>query len=332
MKAITCKKYGPPDVLKVEEVPKPVPGEDEILVKIHATTVTSGDVRIRGADFPALVWLPMRLFMGFGGPRNPILGGVLSGVVESVGSKVTLFRPGDEIFASTFEHGMGSYAEYKCLPQDAVIAPKPANLTFEEAACLFFGGHAALHFLRKGNVRPGQDVLVYGASGAVGVAAVQLAKHFGGRVTGVTSTANLELVDSLGAERVIDYTREDFTRSGEKYDIIFDTVGESPFSGSVNSLKEDGIYLRSVHLTLSAIMGGIWTGLTTGKKVIGGVAQENTEVISFLGKLAESGELKPVIDRRFPLEEIVEAHRYVQTGHKRGSVVISILKEVAGSG
>jgi len=319
MRAVVYTKYGPPDVLKLKEVEKPSPKENEVLIKIYAAAVTSGDVRLRKAD-PFLV----RLYFGLIKPKVNILGVDLAGDIESIGKDVQLFKKGDKVFGSAFDFGLGSYAEYKCLPEHAVLAIKPTNLTYEESAAVFFGGHTALHFLKKGNIKKGQKVLIYGASGAIGTFAVQLAKYFETEVTGVCSTTNLEIVKSLGADKVIDYTKEDFTKSGESYDIIFDTVGKSPFSGSVKSLNKNGFYLRAVHLSLSSILRGIWTSSTTSKKVIAGVANEKTEDLIFLKELIEAGKIKPVIDRRYPLEQIVEAHSYVEKGHKKGNVIITL--------
>ncbi len=320
MKAIIYTKYGSPDVLHLSEVDKPTPKDNEVLIKIYATTVSSGDCRMRKAD-PFAV----RFFNGLTRPKKiTILGNELAGEVEAVGKDVKLFKKGDQIFGQA---GMklGSNAEYICLPEDAAITLKPTNLTFEETATIPFGGNTALHFLRKGNIRSGQKVLIYGASGSLGTAAVQLAKHFGAEVTGVCSSANLELVKSLGADKVIDYTKEDFTKSGQIYDIIFDTTGKSPFSGCVKSLKQNGIYLRSVHMSISSIVRGLWTSMTSSRKVIGGVATERKENLVFLKELIEAGKYKPVIDRRYTFEQIPEAHRYVDQGHKKGNISITLI-------
>jgi NADPH:quinone reductase-like Zn-dependent oxidoreductase len=326
MKAIVYTKYGPPEVLLLKEVEKPTPKDDEVLIKVYATTVTSGDCRMRGLNVPAWMWLFARLWLGLIRPKNPILGVDLAGEIEAVGKDVKRFKVGDQVFGSAYNGSgtSGTYTEYLCLPEDAVLATKPANMTYEEAAAVFFGAHTALHFLRKGNILKGQKVLIYGASGSLGTYAVQLAKHFGAEVTGVCSTANLELVKSLGADSVIDYTKEDFAKSGETYDIIFDTVGKSSFSGSMRSLKKDGYYLRAVNLTLTSIAQGLWASITSSKKVIGGVAGESTEDLIFLKELIEAGKIKPVIDRTYPLEQAAEAHRYVDKGHKKGNVVITV--------
>ena len=293
--------------------------DDEILIKIHATTVTSGDSRMRRAD-PYLV----RLFNGLKVPKKvTILGNELAGEIEATGRNVKEFRIGDKVFGQC---GMtlGANAEYICLPESGALAHKPMNLTYEEAASIPFGGNTSLHFLRKGNIASSQKVLIYGASGSLGTAAVQLARHFGAEVTGVCSTANIALVKSLGADKVIDYTREDFTKSDQTYDIIYDTTGQSSFSDSVKSLTASGFYLRAVNISIPAIIRGILVSMTGSRKIIGGTAIESKENIVFLKELIEAGKFKPVIDRSYPLEQISDAHWYVDQGHKKGNVVISI--------
>jgi len=263
-----------------------------------------------------------RLFFGVSRPRQPILGTELSGVVESVGKSASKFKVGDKVFAFSGA-GMGCYAEYKCMPEDGAVALKPANLTFDEAAAMSFGGTTALNFFKRGKLQSGEKVLVNGASGGVGTAAVQLARHFGADVTGVCSAANVELVKSLGAAHVIDYTKEDFTQNGETYDVIIDTVGTAPFSRIKSSLKERGRLLLVLG-TLPDLLQIPWVSMTSSKRVIGGPATERAEDLRFLAKLAEAGEFRPVIDRRYPLEQIAEAHRYVDTGRKKGNVVITV--------
>ncbi len=320
MKAIVCTKYGFPDAMQLKEVEKPTPKENEVLIKIYATTVTSADIRIRKAD-P----FPIRFFYGFTRPKNnTVLGSELAGDIEAVGKNVKQFKAGDAVFAGAGT-SLGANAEYICLPEEGAVAIKPTNMTYEEAAAIPFGATTSLIFLRdKGKIQSGQEVLIYGASGAVGMAAVQLAKFFGAQVTGVCSTAKLELVKSLGADNVIDYTEGDFTQSGKTYDVIFDTSGKSPFSGCLSSLKNNGIYLRAVHINPSPIFRGLWTSMTSSKKVIGGVAIERKEDLIFLKELIEMGRMKSVIDRRYPLEQTAEAHRYVEQGHKKGNVVITV--------
>jgi len=319
MKAIVYERYGPPSVLQLREVAKPVPKDDEIMIKVYATTVAAGDYRLRKAD-PFLA----RLFNGLWRPkRNKILGFELAGVVESTGSGVTRFKPGDAVYAAC-GFSFGAYAEYKCLPESGGVALKPANMTFEEAAAVPVGAYTALQFLRKGNIQRGNRVLVYGASGSVGTYAVQLAKHFGAVVTGVCSTSNVELARSLGADRVIDYTKEKFPDVGPAYDIIFDTVGKSPFKNCVKRLTPNGFYLRAVHMDPLPLVHGVWVNVTSGKKVIGGTAKENAEDLTYLKELIEAGKLRAVIDRRYPLEQAPEAHQYVEQGHKKGNVVLTV--------
>ncbi len=306
MKAIVYTQYGPPEVLRLQEVRKPAPRDREVLVQVHATTVTIGDTIMRSLNLPISGWQKVmaRLVLGWRKPKRPILGMELAGKVESVGRKVTRFKPGDPVFASTFAVNFGGYAEYKCLPENGMLALKPANLTYEEAAAIPGAGQTAWQCLRKGKIQRGQQVLIYGASGAVGTYAVQLAsRHYGAVVTGVCSGANLELVRSLGAVKVLDYTRQDFTSSGEMYDVIFDAVGKlSPAQGK-RALRPSGTYINVL-----ADSGN----------------DEKLENLLLLKELIEAGELRPAIDRVYPLQQIVEAHRYVEQGHKKGNVVITL--------
>ena len=309
MKAIRYTQYGPPEVLQMANIPKPTPRPNEVLVKIHATTVTIGDCRMRSFTVPPEQWLFARLYLGVFRPRRQILGMELAGDIEAVGTKGTRFKPGDPVFASTFEAGWGGYAEYKCFPENGLLAPKPNNLDYGAAAASVGGGGTALRCLRQANIQPGQTVLIYGASGAVGTNAVQLARNlFDAEVTGVCSTANLDLVKSLGAAHVLDYTCQDFTRQGRFYDVVFDAVAKFPAAQARKALKPGGVYLN-VHRDAQAK-----TGMTP--------LQELLE----LKDLLEAGRLKPVIDRVYPLEQVVEAHRYVETGHKKGNVVIQVVQ------
>jgi NADPH:quinone reductase-like Zn-dependent oxidoreductase len=322
MKAIVATQYGSPDVLTLQEVETPTPKDNELLIKVHATTVNAGDCRMRSFDVPPLFWLPARITLGFRKPKNPIFGMELAGEVKAVGKDVKRFKVGDQVFASTFEANFGAHAEYKCLPENGAVVTKPQNMSYEEAATLPIGANTALFFLKAAHIQPGQKVLIYGASGSVGTFAVQLAKYFGAEVTGVCSTRNVALVKSLGADQVIDYTQEDFTKNGKTYDIIFDAVGKTTLSQCQSVLKRNGYYLHTV-MVLPEIQG-LWYSMTTDKKVIGGTAVPRREALVFLKELVEMGRLKPVIDRCYPLEQLVEAHRYVEAGHKKGNVVISV--------
>jgi NADPH:quinone reductase-like Zn-dependent oxidoreductase len=316
MKAIVYTKFGPPDVLQLQEVEKPAPKDNQVLIKIYATTVAKEDPDMRASP-------------GFNGilkPRNPILGQELAGEVEAIGRDVTRFRPGDQVFGIG---AFGAYAEYKCMPEDGALAIKPATMSYEDAASVPNGALTALPFLRdKGNIQSEQTVLIYGASGSVGTAAVQLAKYYGAEVTGVCSTANLEWVKSLGADQVIDYTQEDFTENGKTYDIIFDTVGKRSFSECKGSLTAEGIYLATVP-TPMIMLQALWPARSGSKKVKFAAtglrpASEKIKDLVFLTELIEAGKLKAVIDRHYPLEQMAEAHRYVETGHKKGNVVITV--------
>ncbi len=309
MKAVICTKYGTPDVLQIQTVEKPFPKDNEVLIKIYATTVHIGDAKIRsfkpGMGFikDLLVKPMMRIMIGFRGPRKKILGMELAGEIETVGKKVTLFKQGDKVFAATC-FKFGTYAEYTCLPEKGLIAPLPENVNYEEAAPLSNGGSTALLILQKGNIQKDQKVLIYGASGSVGTFAVQIAKYYETDVTGVCSTINLEVVKSLGADKTIDYTQQDFTENLETYDIIFDAVGKLSASQCKKSLKPNGLYLN----VLSA---------SDGLKI-------KTEDLFFLKKLVEENKLRSVIDKTYTLEQIVEAHQYVDKGHKKGNVVVLV--------
>jgi len=319
MKAAVCRRYGPPNVVEIADVPRPTLRAKDVLIKVRATTVSAADWRLRSATLPRGFGLLVRLGVGFSGPRQPILGSELAGEVVAVGPSVTRFTPGDKVFAAR----MGNcHAEYAAIPETAVAA-MPANLSFGEAAALTFGGLTALTFLRdKARIQAGDRVLVNGASGAVGCAAVQLAKHFKAEVTGICSAANAELVKSLGADRVIDYAAEDFTQGGERYDIILDAVGNCSFDRCKPALAPSGRLLLVVG-TLAQMIGAMAWSSRAGRKVLSGMASVRTANLDFLRALAESGAYTPVIDRTYPLARIVEAHAYVDTGRKRGNVVIA---------
>jgi NADPH:quinone reductase-like Zn-dependent oxidoreductase len=323
MKAVVWTKYGSPDGLKLREVEKPVPKDNEVLIKIHATTVTMGDCELRTLTIPGLFRLPMRMFVGFKKPKRiTILGMELAGEIQDVGKDVTKFNPSDKVFAAT-DFTLGGNAEYICLSDDSMIAKKPDNLSFEEATAVPIGGLQAYTFLRKANIKPGQKVLINGACGTIGTYAVQLAKYYRAEVTGVDSTDKIDILPSIGADHVIDYTKEDFTESNIKYDVIFDVTGKSPFSQCIRMLNDKGVFLIE-NLKASIIFGGIWTSITSNKKVIYSVDTENPEDLAFLKELIEKDKIKPVIDKRFPLEQTSEAHRYVESGQKKGNVVITI--------
>lgn len=317
MKSVVCTEYGSPEVLQIQQTNIPQPKDHEILLKIHATSTTSGDARIRRAD-PFII----RLIFGFKKPKNAILGVVVAGEVKAVGKAVTKFKVGDQIFGST---GMqfGAYAEYATISEDGTLAIKPQQLTYEEAAAIPFGALAALHFLKKANLQAGQKVLIYGASGAVGTAAIQIAKSFGVEVTAVCSSRNFELVKSLGADEVIDYTKEDFSKKHKKYDVVLEAVGKSAIAQGLNALQPKGKLLL-VSASFGQMFYALFAAMMSSKKIIMGVDEENAVAMEFLHQLLMKGQLQPVIDRSYPLEKVVDAHRYVDAGRKKGNVVLTI--------
>lgn len=325
MDAMVWTKYGSPDVLQLKEIAKPTPKDNEVLIRVYATTVTAGDCELRNLKLPWWLALPIRMWVGFRKPtRQQILGQELSGEVEAVGKDITQFKPGDHVFGTT-GMGFGANAEYVCqaLNMNAgVLALKPTNMTFEEAAAVPVGGLTALHFLRKANIQRGEKVLINGAGGSIGSFAVQLAKSFGAEVTVVDSARKFDMLRSIGADHVIDYTREDFTNNEQTYDVIFDVVGKGSFSRNLRALKEGGRYL-AVNPRLSHFFRGMWASRSS-KKVIFAAASENAEDLIFLRELIEAGTLKTVIDRRYPFAQIPEAHRYVEKGDKTGNVVITL--------
>jgi len=334
MKAIIWTAYGPPDVLQLREVAKPAPKAGEVLVKVFATTVTAGDCELRGLRLPLYFSLPMRLWLGFTKPSGTaISGSEFAGEVETVGEGVRLFKPGDPVFGSTGLR-FGANAEYLCLPEiaekvEGSLAIKPANMSYEEAATVPFGGRDALHFLRKASIQPGQKVLINGAGGSIGIYAVQLAKHFGAEVTAVDSTGKLDMLLSLGADQVVDYTHQDFTKNGQVYDVIFDVVGGLSLARCERSLKIHGTYLLA-NPNPSQIIRGQWARLAGGRNVVAQTASGTAADLITLRELVEAGVLRTFIDRRYPLAQVPEAHRYVETGRKKGNVVINVIQD-AGS-
>jgi NADPH:quinone reductase-like Zn-dependent oxidoreductase len=329
MKAVICTEYGPPDVLQLKEVEKPAPKDNEILIRIYATPVNFGDLTARNFrkisprkfSMPLPLWLLTRIIFGFRKPRKKILGSEFAGEIEATGKDVKRFRRGDQVFGY---RGMsfGANAEYLCMPEDGLLAIKPANMTYEEAAAVPYGAITSLSLLRKVNIQRGQKVLINGASGGIGSYAVQFAKYFGADVTGVCSTPRLELAKSLGADKVIDYTKEDLTKSGETYDLIFDILGKSSFSHCKSSLKQDGLYLLA-SFKMKQLFQMLWTKIKGGKKVICALSTEKAEDLAFIKELIEAGKIKSVIDRCFSLEQTADAHSYVEKGYKKGSVVIT---------
>jgi NADPH:quinone reductase-like Zn-dependent oxidoreductase len=330
MKAIVYTEFGPPEVLQLKEVEKPVPKENEILIKIYATSVNYGDIVARDFrhitpdqfNMPFLFWLGARLYFGLRKPKINILGSEFAGVIEATGQDVTRFKAGDQVFGYRGQ-SMGAYAEYLCMPEDGVVTVKPANMTYEEAATVPSGGMTALYILNAANIQSGQKVLIIGASGGIGSHAVQLAKDAGAEVTGVCGTPRLKFVTALGADKVIDYTREDFTQNGQTYDLIFDVLGRSSFSQAKGSLKPNGRYLLA-SFKVKQLLQMVWTKISGGKKVVCVLSPQRTEDLVNLKALIEAGKIKAVIDRGFPLEQAAEAHRYVEAGHKQGHVVITL--------
>ncbi len=328
MKAIMYTEYGAPEVLQLHEIAKPTPKDNELLIRVHAVSVGIGDIWARNFkaitpgkfSMPGLFWLPARMYFGFSKPKVNILGAEFSGQVESVGKDVNLFKQGDPVFGYRGQ-SMGANAEYLCVPENSLVAIKPANMTYEEAAVVPYGALTALNLLRSVNIQPGQKVLINGASGGIGSAAVQLAKYYGAEVTGVCGTPGMEFVKSLGADKVIDYTREDFTKNGQTYDLIFDIMGKSSFAGCKSSLKENGRYLLA-SFKMKQVFQMLWTSMFGGRKVICAMSGETVKDLLFIRELVEAGHIKSVIDKRYPLEQAADAHRHVETGHARGKVVI----------
>lgn len=326
MKAIVCPRYGPPDVLQLKEVERPAPKDSEMLVRVRATTVTMGDCEIRRFKMPVWLWPLARIGFGFRGPRKKILGQEFAGEIDSVGKDVSRFKAGDQVFGLT-GFRLGAYAEYVCLPAKGLTATKPANMTYEEAAAIPLGGLHAVHFLRQANIQRGQKVLVIGAGGSIGTAAVQIAKSLGAEITAVDSEGKLGMLRSIGADKVIDYSKGDFAKSGEAYDVIFDVVGKAPFSTCMESMKDNGFYLMG-NPGLSHLLRKLLT--SKGRRVIGGAATYSPEDLAYLQEVIESGKIRSVIDRQYPLGRMADAHRYVDTGQKAGSVVITVYRDDRG--
>lgn len=322
MKAIIHTTYGAPDLLSFQEVKKPVPKANEVCIKIHAATVTSGDCEVRRFDIPILFWLPLRLIMGFLKPRDKILGGEMAGVIESTGKNVTRFKQGDQVFAATMMR-LGAYAEYICLPETYPIAIKPDSVSFEEAATIPTGGLNGLHFLRKGNVKEGDEILINGAGGSIGTYAVQIAKSLGAYVTAVDSASKLDMLLSIGAGVVIDYTKNNFVMNGKKYDVIIDVVGKHFDTKSLQSLKKGGRYVMG-NPRLPGMIKGLWSSLTSDYKVLFELAPYKTEDLIYLSELVANGKVEPVIDKCYPLEQTAEAHVYVESGDKIGNVILNV--------
>jgi NADPH:quinone reductase-like Zn-dependent oxidoreductase len=330
MKAIVYSEYGSPNVLGLKEIAKPAPKDNEVLIRVHATSVNYGDLVARNFkeisprefNMPFVIWLLAKISFGLSKPNITVLGSEFSGEIEETGKNVKNFKPGDQVFGYLGQ-SMGAYAEYFCMPENGVVAIKPANMTYEEAGVVPYGAIMALSLLRKANLQPGQKVLINGASGGIGSAAVQIARHLGAEVSGVCGTPRLDFVKSLGAAKVIDYTKEDFTQNGETYDLIFDILGKSSFSGCQNSLKQNGRYLLA-SFKMKQLLQMLWTSKSGRKRVICAIAPGNVEDLNFVKELVETGKIKAIIDRCFPMAQAAEAHRYVEQGHKRGNVVITV--------
>ncbi|MCC6615678.1 MAG: NAD(P)-dependent alcohol dehydrogenase [Anaerolineae bacterium] len=328
MRAVVWTKYGSPDGLEFRDIPKPMPKDNEVLIKVHAATVTAGDSEMRGLRFPLWLAIPIRLYMGLTKPRDIVLGQEMAGEVEAVGKDVTRFKPGDQVFGTTGMR-LGGHADYIRLPEktpDSVLATKPSNMSYAEAATVPTGGLEALHYLRKADIKPGEKVLIIGGGGSIGTFAIQLAKYYGAEVTAIDSTAKLDMMRSIGADHVIDYTREDFTQNGQTYDVIFDVMGKGSYSGSLKALNPNG-RLAYGNPKFSYMIRQLFDSGGDGKRVIIGTPSQRDEGLLYLKQLIEDGKLKTVIDRRFPLEQAADAHRFVDSGQKQGHVVITVVPE-----